>query len=440
METTAASSCRRGKAPTRVESCRASWQRLSRLPRQQGTTRRNDRHTGQHSCRVLQIQCFSLYLVYLVDLVYCFTCNALLRRALCAERQIIWVPPRGPRRERSCPGRSQPEHELAGAHGARILVLDAAYHGGELPLLLSLGVEVRGGLGGLGGTSAVGLVLLGSQCRRVGAGNLVALFLGKSLLIDREFDGISGSASPQVVHARLESLLPGVEVERRQLAKVGIRHVDVERLGLVDVRAPVGSHVDQDALFDLPDSLVDGLEVVWDFQLHHGAIRSDHLVLDRGVPQSERRQIVQQVLVDHGELTRQHAPHVDVGRVRLEALVVAENLGGGGRGHRCNEERVPHPMRRDVCAKLVPVPPGRRGDAPHVRLKDALGDGGSLVRLVGAINLGQLTGSPQGGVVNRLKDLLVELRRLRGVERQSEQDKGVREALDPQSDGAMPRV
>ena len=52
----------------------------------------------------------------------------------------------------------------------------------------------------------------------------------------------------------------------------------------------------------------------------------DELVFEVPVPESQPRQVLQQVLVDHRELAAQHAPHVDVARVRLEALVVAQDL------------------------------------------------------------------------------------------------------------------
>ena len=42
---------------------------------------------------------------------------------------------------------------------------------------------------------------------------------------------------------------------------------------------------------------------------------------------------MQQVLVDNGELSRQHTPDIDVGGIGLEALVVAQDLGGRGGGH-----------------------------------------------------------------------------------------------------------
>ncbi len=46
-----------------------------------------------------------------------------------------------------------------------------------------------------------------------------------------------------------------------QLGKVGLCNVHVERLALVNVCSPVGSHVDQRALRNLPHGLVELLQV-----------------------------------------------------------------------------------------------------------------------------------------------------------------------------------
>lgn len=60
--------------------------------------------------------------------------------------------------------------------------------------------------------------------------------------------------------------------------------------------------------------------------------RTHQLILDGWVPQAQAVEVVQQVLVDDGELAAQHAAHVDVGGVGLEALVVAQDLVGGWGG------------------------------------------------------------------------------------------------------------
>ena len=65
--------------------------------------------------------------------------------------------------------------------------------------------------------------------------------------------------------------LPGVEVEGGEFAEVAVGHVDVEALGLVNEGASVGGHVYKLALLDLPHSLVQGLQVLWDVQLLYHA-------------------------------------------------------------------------------------------------------------------------------------------------------------------------
>ena len=93
--------------------------------------------------------------------------------------------------------------------------------------------------------------------------------LGHLLLldVDGELDGVRGRARSEVVHTGLQTLLPRVEVQRRELTAVRIAHVHVERLRLVDEGAAVRRHVDEDALFDFPNRLVNGLEVLRNFQI-----------------------------------------------------------------------------------------------------------------------------------------------------------------------------
>lgn len=59
-------------------------------------------------------------------------------------------------------------------------------------------------------------------------------------LVNGELDGVRLGSGAEVVHAGLQALLPRVEVHRRQLAEGSLRHVDVHRLRLADVRSPVG--------------------------------------------------------------------------------------------------------------------------------------------------------------------------------------------------------
>lgn len=63
---------------------------------------------------------------------------------------------------------------------------------------------------------------------------------------------------------------------------------------------------------------------------------------------------------------------VDVGGVGLEALVVAEDLAGGGGGHGGHQEGVPHAVLGDHLPQRCPVPAIGRGHLPHVRLQNSL--------------------------------------------------------------------
>ena len=94
--------------------------------------------------------------------------------------------------------------------------------------------------------------------------------------------------------------LPGVEVHAGELGVVRFSDVYVETLTLIDVDGAIGRHLDDGLLRDLPDGLVERLEVVGDRRdaLHRAAVR-DHRVLHVVVPQAALRQVLQQVMVYH---------------------------------------------------------------------------------------------------------------------------------------------
>mmetsp|Transcript_29336 Transcript_29336/g.73212 ORF Transcript_29336/g.73212 Transcript_29336/m.73212 type:complete len:277 (+) Transcript_29336:1128-1958(+) len=149
------------------------------------------------------------------------------------------------------------------------------------------------------------------------------------------------------------------------------------------------------------------------------------------------------MVVDHGELAGEDTAGVDVGCVRLEALVVSQDLRGGRGGHGRYEQRVAHPMLGNVCAQARPVVASAAGhlrDTPHVGLEDALGDGGARVRLVDSVTHGDVLGLGEGGKVDGFEDLGVDFLRLRGVEGKAEEDEDIGQALNSDTDGPVAHV
>lgn len=58
-----------------------------------------------------------------------------------------------------------------------------------------------------------------------------------------------------------------MEVQGGELAKVGVRHVHIEGLGLVNVGPSVCCHIHQDSLLDLPHCLVQPLQALRQLQI-----------------------------------------------------------------------------------------------------------------------------------------------------------------------------
>ena len=124
------------------------------------------------------------------------------------------------------------------------------------------------------------------------------------------------------------------------------------------------------ALRDFPSGPVQGLEILGNFlDVLDGPVGGNQLVLHPLIPEAQLGQVAEEVLVDHDELTAECAPGVDVGGVGLEALVVAEDLRGGGRGHGRDEQAVAHALFHDFLLENVPLPPVAWLDAPQVELE-----------------------------------------------------------------------
>ena len=80
-------------------------------------------------------------------------------------------------------------------------------------------------------------------------------------------------------------------MQRGELAKVGVWHEHIEALALVDVRATVSGHVHQASLLDLPDGLVQGLQVVRDVQVLYTAVGGNLSVGSQAVKREERNEV-----------------------------------------------------------------------------------------------------------------------------------------------------
>ncbi|KAI6763085.1 hypothetical protein HG530_009065 [Fusarium avenaceum] len=269
----------------------------------------------------------------------------------------------------------------------------------------------------------------------VGVGNL------KSLLVDSELDRGGGSLCAKVVHASLETKLPAGEVHAGDLAHRGILHVNVEGLGLIDESTSVGSHLDNLALRNLPNSLVKSLDVGRDVgDVLNRTVIGNNTVLHGIRPQAHVDKILEQPGVDNLELTSKDSALVNVGGVRLEALVVTQNLRGTGSRHRGKEQTVTDTVSLNILSKALPVPKVGRLDVPHVELEDTLRGGRTLEGRVGTLLLGQLHGGSEGSVVDGLKDLLVELSSLWRLEGHAQSKESISKTLYTKTDRSVTHV
>ena len=65
-----------------------------------------------------------------------------------------------------------------------------------------------------------------------------------------------------MMEASFQALLPSIEMHRGQFVERKLRHVNVERLALIDERRSVCGHVDNRLLGYLPDTPVEMLQIV----------------------------------------------------------------------------------------------------------------------------------------------------------------------------------
>lgn len=132
-------------------------------------------------------------------------------------------------------------------------------------------------------------------------------------MIEGELDRLSGRPRTQVIHARLQTLLPSVEMHTGQLTKSGGRQMDVQTLTLADESTTICREVDDLLLTDLPDGFVDGFDVGGDSRnvLDRTVMCDDH-VLHVVVPQSEIDKFTKKPRAYDLELPGKDTTRVDV--------------------------------------------------------------------------------------------------------------------------------
>lgn len=130
----------------------------------------------------------------------------------------------------------------------------------------------------------------------------------------------------------------------------------------------------------------------------------------------------------------------DLRSVWLEALVIAQDLRSTGSRHRCNQQTVSQSSVDDLLLERVPFPEVRRRDTPKIELELTLTRWGALESRVRAFFYCKLVRSLDSGVVDGLKDLLVELTSRCRVERQTKSHEGIGETLHTDTDRPVTHV
>jgi hypothetical protein len=132
-------------------------------------------------------------------------------------------------------------------------------------------------------------------------------------LVDRELNSLCSGPRPEVIHSRLQALLPPIEMHACQLAKRRRLEVDIEGLRLADVSTSIGGEIEYFLLGDLPNGFVDCLDVVRDSRdILNGAIMRDNHVLHLVIPETEVDEFAEKPGADDLELPSEDTTRVDV--------------------------------------------------------------------------------------------------------------------------------
>jgi len=107
-------------------------------------------------------------------------------------------------------------------------------------------------------------------------------------LVHRKLDSLGSRPCAQIVHPRLQTLLPPIKVHTRKLSQRRRLQMHVQALALADESPAVRSEVQDFLLADLPDGLVDRLDIIWDSgNVLHGTIVRNNHILHVIVPETE---------------------------------------------------------------------------------------------------------------------------------------------------------
>jgi len=89
--------------------------------------------------------------------------------------------------------------------------------------------------------------------------------------------------------------------------------VDVQALALTNVRSAIGSHVEDGALRDLPNRLVNVTDILWNLgDILDGAVVRNDTIAYTLSPEAFGSKLTQQVFVDNSEFSREHTTVVHV--------------------------------------------------------------------------------------------------------------------------------
>ena len=181
--------------------------------------------------------------------------------------------------------------------------------------------------------------------------------------------GVCGAHGAQVVRG-LQPAQPSQAISLVQFLARGARHVDVERLGLVDPLLTARRCFHQPDRFHLEGRGVQLLEF-----LGHAIDPAQRTVevLEVGhhdaVPQAQSLEVAHEVFVHHSELAGEVGLDRDVAEARLDGGIHADDVGDGGRGRNGHAVAVAHAVLRNALAQRVPVHGGR---AVHLDMPAAM--------------------------------------------------------------------